>query len=163
MLWCITFQQLMIHNPDSKQKGTLVHLTSLDVDIKSRMSVYLQIIVSQFEHEMYRLHTVSYWVQEEKPFFFAVGVVLLSLPVKSSVCVCVCESDTHYSLLHVRVRFNCDQCTPHIEQRTTGARHLKGDKLTVIHSLITNESNCHIPNLLMEDSALERMWCFQYI
>lgn len=43
----------MIYILDSKQMGRLVHLTLLAVDIKSRMSVYLQVTVSQFEYEMY--------------------------------------------------------------------------------------------------------------
>lgn len=36
--------------------------------------------------------------------------------------------DTHHSLLHVSVWFKSDECTPHIEQATTGARHLHGKK-----------------------------------
>lgn len=55
----------------------------------------------------------------------------------NTVHVSVSAQDTHHSLLHVRVRFNCDKSTPHIEQRTTGARHLKEDKLAVIDSLVT--------------------------
>lgn len=31
---------------------------------------------------------------------------------------------TYHSLLHVRVGFQCDECAPHIEQRTSGTRHL---------------------------------------
>lgn len=31
---------------------------------------------------------------------------------------------THHSLLHVRVGFNGEKCTPHIQQSTTGTRHL---------------------------------------
>lgn len=31
---------------------------------------------------------------------------------------------THHSLLHVRVGFNSKKCTPHVQQSTTGTRHL---------------------------------------
>lgn len=31
---------------------------------------------------------------------------------------------TYHSLLHVGVGFECNECAPHIQQRTTGTRHL---------------------------------------
>lgn len=67
------------------------------------------------------------------------------------VCVFVCVQHAHHSLLHVRVRFNCDKSTPHVEQTTTGARHLKGDKLAVIDNFITYKCKYPIQKVLKKD------------
>lgn len=46
-------------------------------------------------------------------------------PIEHQVGIIGSPNDTHHSLLHVGVWFKSDKGTPHIEQATTGARHLE--------------------------------------